>query len=461
MAKALGNYGTVTSKTGNTMSVRMEDSSTGSWTWNQDLIELAPAGGAASGRASTATAGTAGGHILVKKSFQCSTCGMNGPSYHSSDMCCNACRICAVCCSKRGSMCTSAKTGAVTSTHTVSPADRQIICRSCNFDSRSAEASYSRCIACSLCSVCCAKSPVCASTSTSANSAQGTHPGCAARRAEQLGDHVCNSCGGRFKKCFGNYGHRDEYGKGTWRSGSCPANLAHSPESPNTSWCTIECEVAGTRGPDTRIAVGTKVVLSADFANHGDAALGPLHPGDVASVLVDDRSLKPYKIEFSGHEWWYEADAIVPAPETAAKSAAPAPLNANGFAGGHVLVEKSFKCKTCGIYGPSSQTSKMCCSVCSICAVCCSKRGSICTSAKTGAASSTHTISTSTKLEKCSKCSFDNRSSEASYSRCVECSLCSVCCTKSPICMSMRSQPASGHLDKKKPEKKAGGCQQS
>jgi len=69
-----------------------------------------------------------------------------------------------------------------------------------------------------------------------------THPGCAASRSLQHGNTTCKCCGGRFKTCTGSYGHRNNNGTGTWSSGPCPADPSHSPESPNTTWCTAECE---------------------------------------------------------------------------------------------------------------------------------------------------------------------------------------------------------------------------
>lgn len=79
-------------------------------------------------------------------------------------------------------------------------------------------------------------------TPTKGGKAKHTHPGCAALRPTQRGNNTCRTCGGHFQKCSGSYGHRDVDGTGYWRPGPCPEDLSHSPESPNTSWCSEACE---------------------------------------------------------------------------------------------------------------------------------------------------------------------------------------------------------------------------
>ena len=202
------------------------------------------------------------------------------------------------------------------------------------------------------------------------SSGSRTHPGCAARRPNQVGTNTCRSCGGRYKTCFGEYGHRDS--SGTWTGGPCPDDLSEYPESPNDSWCTLLCEqsvraapvsggcdssctlshssdgdclvcgrpwgphnghncsggargswrvggaagsaataAAGGGGGSTGTVVnGSKVVLTADYAAYADATDGPLHPGDVGTVIKDDSSSKPFKVEFNGKTWWYERGAL-------------------------------------------------------------------------------------------------------------------------------------------------------
>jgi hypothetical protein len=76
----------------------------------------------------------------------------------------------------------------------------------------------------------------------SAEPTSRSHPGCAALRTVQHGDNTCESCRGRFKTCFGSYGHRDGGGSRMWADGACPADLSNCPESPNSRWCTAACE---------------------------------------------------------------------------------------------------------------------------------------------------------------------------------------------------------------------------
>jgi hypothetical protein len=65
------------------------------------------------------------------------------------------------------------------------------------------------------------------------------------------------------------------------------------------------------------LKVGDKVILSADYASHGDAASGPLKPGDVGKVIeVKKGAGMPYKVESekpSGGKsagYWYKAEAL-------------------------------------------------------------------------------------------------------------------------------------------------------
>lgn len=66
---------------------------------------------------------------------------------------------------------------------------------------------------------------------------------------------------------------------------------------------------------------GSKVILAPDYARYADAEGGPLRPGNVGTVVADDGSSKPFKVEFEGKTWWYERGALavyVPPSETAA-----------------------------------------------------------------------------------------------------------------------------------------------
>jgi hypothetical protein len=76
-----------------------------------------------------------------------------------------------------------------------------------------------------------------------------SHPGCAALRKVQHGDNTCETCRGRYKTCHNSYGHRNGGGKNWWADGACPADLSHSPESPNARWCTAACEAMSLGSP--------------------------------------------------------------------------------------------------------------------------------------------------------------------------------------------------------------------
>jgi len=112
------------------------------------------------------------------------------------------------------------------------------------------------------------------------------HPGCAALRPQQHGNNTCKFCGGKFRHCRGEYGHRENHGTGKWISGPCPADLNCSPESPNHSWCTEECE---------RLDGCTSRDADADAdANTGTAvkvATTPTHPGCAALRLTQHGNL--------------------------------------------------------------------------------------------------------------------------------------------------------------------------
>lgn len=236
----------------------------------------------------------AGGHRLVTSNFQCKSCHMAGPSCHSSDLVCMGCGICAVCCSQGGSMCPSAGPDAIASTHTVSKTASQVDCTRCRNHSRSNEASYGRCTACSLCSVCCTKSPICGSAPSafSAPSASNVHPGCAFLRQVQKGNLTCRYCGGHFEQCFGSYGYRNYQTNGLWTSGPCPADLSLSPESPNSSWCTAECERLGSGNSapvsQTLMSEG-EILLREMIAQHAErdvieSVLGGFHPAEAEAI---------------------------------------------------------------------------------------------------------------------------------------------------------------------------------
>jgi len=68
------------------------------------------------------------------------------------------------------------------------------------------------------------------------------------------------------------------------------------------------------------IAVGSKVELTSDYKNYGDAGQGPLKPGQIGVVIEKTGAKQPFKVKpqsgafgggFGGtSEWWYMAEAI-------------------------------------------------------------------------------------------------------------------------------------------------------
>eukprot|EP00959_Pyramimonas_sp_CCMP1952_P242851 5076356-Pyramimonas_sp.AAC.1 len=57
---------------------------------------------------------------------------------------------------------------------------------------------------------------------------------------------------------------------------------------------------------------GDKVKLSPGYKECRDAAKGKLKEGEVGTVLKDDGSDLPYKVEApNGEEWWYTSGALV------------------------------------------------------------------------------------------------------------------------------------------------------
>jgi hypothetical protein len=72
-----------------------------------------------------------------------------------------------------------------------------------------------------------------------------------------------------------------------------------------------------------RPRVGGKVSLASGYADHSDASGGPLAPGDVGELVVDDGSGKPFKVRANnGKSWWYNAEAIQSAGPAAGAAAA-------------------------------------------------------------------------------------------------------------------------------------------
>ncbi len=69
--------------------------------------------------------------------------------------------------------------------------------------------------------------------------------------------------------------------------------------------------------------VGCSIQLSSDYQLHGDAASGPLRPGDVGILMEnDDTSSQPFLVDFDGKRWWYARSALQ-AADTAVSPSSP------------------------------------------------------------------------------------------------------------------------------------------
>jgi hypothetical protein len=89
---------------------------------------------------------------------------------------------------------------------------------------------------------------------------------------------------------------------------------------------SAKAEAAVTIGG--RPVVGDMVMLTSDYAEYDDAAGGPLTPGDVAELIADDDSQKPFQVSFKGRQWWYRSAALqkaVPAAVSAPSRSAAIP----------------------------------------------------------------------------------------------------------------------------------------
>ena len=107
------------------------------------------------------------------------------------------------------------------------------------------------------------------------------------------------------------------------------AALQHASVSGTAAAAAVSVSGTPALTADGRIPVGATVILTPDYASHGDARDGPLMPGDTGTLVKDDRDHKPYKVratsgEKVGREWWYDAGAIclaaAAAPDTGTHS---------------------------------------------------------------------------------------------------------------------------------------------
>jgi hypothetical protein len=55
-------------------------------------------------------------------------------------------------------------------------------------------------------------------------------------------------------------------------------------------------------------------MLSPGYEQYSDASGGPLKQGEVGTLVEDDGSGKPYRVEApNGKMWWYQKEALVAA----------------------------------------------------------------------------------------------------------------------------------------------------
>jgi hypothetical protein len=100
--------------------------------------------------------------------------------------------------------------------------------------------------------------------------------------------------------------------------------------------------------PAARLRVNDRVCLSTFYQDFGDAAGGPLKPGQAGIIIEDDSSDKPFKVrtEHNGLMWWYAEGALcqMPAMSTvpAGQPAVPTvPARARYSVGNQVRIRNS------------------------------------------------------------------------------------------------------------------------
>merc|ERR1712185_868221 len=67
-------------------------------------------------------------------------------------------------------------------------------------------------------------------------------------------------------------------------------------------------------GTSDELAVGTHVMLSDDYHSHGDAAGGPLRPGQIG--VIEGAGERRRQVR----RWWYDPQALVPVHSTGKKN---------------------------------------------------------------------------------------------------------------------------------------------
>mmetsp|Transcript_98151 Transcript_98151/g.262137 ORF Transcript_98151/g.262137 Transcript_98151/m.262137 type:complete len:502 (-) Transcript_98151:231-1736(-) len=78
-------------------------------------------------------------------------------------------------------------------------------------------------------------------------------------------------------------------------------------------------------GPRGGVTIGDAVMLSPTYEKCGDASDGPLRPGDVGQVLVDDESDMALLVLAGGRQWWYNREALVALGQTSSRGAVGSP----------------------------------------------------------------------------------------------------------------------------------------
>ena len=54
-----------------------------------------------------------------------------------------------------------------------------------------------------------------------------------------------------------------------------------------------------------------QVQLSSGYEQYSDASDGPLKPGETGTLVEDDGSGKPYRVDAAdGKTWWYQMEAL-------------------------------------------------------------------------------------------------------------------------------------------------------
>ncbi len=97
---------------------------------------------------------------------------------------------------------------------------------------------------------------------------------------------------------------------GVVRSISYDGGIVEVDFSSYNGWKCKLVELVLAASPHKRLGVGDRVTVTADYKNHGDAAGGPLVPGQVGVIVQDDQSGKPFQVTHGTTKWWYAEQAL-------------------------------------------------------------------------------------------------------------------------------------------------------